>query len=76
MTTQGQLFCARPIDGAWDPQGGHLVFNYAQFSMGIYGACIHLDITTLSLPIFVIKNLHMPADRKVKVTLIFWLGIL
>lgn len=40
------------------------------------GTSIVLDLLVLCLPLPIILSLHMPRNRKVAISLIFWLGAL
>lgn len=68
------LFQGDPITASWTPGRGHLRWNSTALGLAQVGSSIALDVIVLCFPIPVIFGLHMRTQRKVAVTLIFWVG--
>ena len=70
-----QIFSAWPI-AQWWTFGGHYNMNYGAFLLAFAAMDMVLDLIILSLPLPLIKNLHISTRRKVLLIGVLWLGVL
>jgi hypothetical protein len=77
---QGFLCGSRGVSSFWTtpPQDDltEYTIDFGAFQNAIAGIDLALDVMILSLPIPVIKQLHMTGDRKVSLAAVFMLGAL
>ncbi|MCJ1409838.1 hypothetical protein MMC19_003921 [Ptychographa xylographoides] len=68
------MFAGDPVSDSWTHEGVPR-FNFAAMLISSVATDLVLDIAVLSLPLPVIKNLHLTTKRKISVACMFWLGI-
>ena len=70
------VFQCHPFSGMWTPEDTFTdkCFDLKAYYASISGTNMALDIVILSLPMYMIWGLGLPASQKIGLTLIFLLG--
>lgn len=70
------IFQCHPISGMWNPEDSFTdkCFDLKAYYAAVSGSNMGLDIILLSLPMYMIWGLRLPASQKIGLTFIFLLG--
>ncbi|KAF2705433.1 hypothetical protein K504DRAFT_460186 [Pleomassaria siparia CBS 279.74] len=68
-----QIFSAWPISNWWT-LGKNYTINYGAFITSFAAIDLLLDVIILSMPLPVIRNLHVTTRKKILIMGIFWMG--